>query len=175
VDVRENISIPDGNIENTMENRLKVIRLIRRYTPDVLLIPHPIDRHPDHEHAHTLARESWFYAGLEKIETVWEGQPQQPYRPRALYHYMQWFEFTPSLIIDVSEEFEQRMAVMRAYRSQFYDPANEERETILSTPEFLELIRTRLEYYGDRIGRRYGEPFFSPAAVRVEDLWMLNT
>jgi LmbE family N-acetylglucosaminyl deacetylase len=77
--------------------------------------------------------------------------------------------------VDVSAEFEQRMEAMRAYRSQFFDPASRERQTVLSTPEFLEMTRTRLEYYGDRIGKKYGEPFFSPAPLEVRDLLMLNT
>ena len=174
VAVRENLLLPDGNIENSSENRMKLIRVIRRYRPDVLLIPHAVDRHPDHEHAHCLSRESWFYAGLEKIETTLDGEKQEPYRPRAYYHYMHWFEFVPSFIVDISDEYDQRMEVMKAYKSQFYDPKSQERETILSTPEFLHMIRTRLEYYGDRIGKRYGEPFFSPSSIAVEDLLTLH-
>jgi bacillithiol biosynthesis deacetylase BshB1 len=172
--VRENLGLPDGNIDNTIDNRAKLIAVIRKYRPDVLLLPHPIDRHPDHEHAHLLARESWFYSGLEKITTHVMGKAQEPWRPRAYYHFMQWFEFSPSFIVDVSEEYERRMEAVRAFRSQFFDAENRERSTILSTPEFMEMIRTRLEYYGDRIGKQYGEPFFSPAPIAVEDLVNLN-
>ncbi len=173
--VRENARIPDGNIENSHENRLKVIRVIRKYRPDVLLIPHPIDRHPDHEHAHTLAREAWFYAGLEKVEVREGSKLLEPFRPRAYYHFMQWFEFKPSFIVDVTPYYDQRLQAVRAFRSQFFDPESNERETVLSTPEFMEMVRTRLEYYGQRIGRTYGEPFFSPVPLAVPDLWSLNT
>ena len=175
VALRENLKLPDGNIEPTMEHRLKLVHVIRRLKPDVLLFPYHVDRHPDHERSHVLCREAWFSAGLQKVKTSVRGKSQDPFRPRAYYHYMQWFEFVPSFIVDVTEEFDQRMETMRAYRSQFHDPASREPGTILSTPEFLEMVRTRLEYYGDRIGRKYGEPFYSPALPEVKDLFTLNT
>jgi LmbE family N-acetylglucosaminyl deacetylase len=134
-----------------------------------------VDRHPDHEHAHILCRESWFYAGLQRIETVRDGRVQNPFRPRAYYHFMQWYEFTPSFIVDITDEFERRMALVKAYKSQFYDPENSDRETVLSTPQFLEMLRTRHEYYGDKIGRKYGEPFLSPTAITIDDIVTLNT
>jgi len=174
VHAREILGMPDGNLETTLDNRLKIVRIIRKYQPDVLLIPYPVDRHPDHEHAHTLSREAWFAAGLAKVETSLDGTPQEPFRPRAYYYYMQWFEFQPSFIVDISEEFEQRMDCVRAFKSQFYDPDSNERQTILSTPEFLEMLRTRMAYYGDKIGKKYGEPFYSVAALNVPDLFTLN-
>ena len=174
VHVRESLGMPDGNLETTFENRLKIVRVIRQYRPDVLLFPYAVDRHPDHEHAHTLCREAWFAAGLAKIETELQGTPQEPFRPRAYYHFMQWFEFQPSFIVDITEEYEQRMDCVRAFKSQFYNPESTEPQTILSTPEFLEMLRTRMAYYGDRIGKKYGEPFYSVAAVNVPDLFTLN-
>jgi bacillithiol biosynthesis deacetylase BshB1 len=171
---RENAGIPDGNIENTPENRLRVIRTIRKYRPEILLIPHPVDRHPDHANAHVLAREAWFFSGLARIASDINGKAQEPYRPRAYFHFMQWFEFEPSFIVDVSAVYEKRMQAVRAFRSQFHDPESTERETILSTPEFMEMVRTRLEYYGDRIGKKYGEPFFSPAPLCVSDILAVN-
>ena len=174
VSVRENLAIPDGHIENSPENREKLIRIIRRYRPAVLLIPYHADRHPDHEHAHVLAREAWFYAGLSRIETQWESHAQDPFRPRAYYCYMQWFEFPPTFIVDVTAEYEQRMKTVRAFKSQFYDPESQERQTVLSTPEFLLTVSTRLAYYGDKIGKKYGEPFFAPIVPRVDDICALN-
>ena len=174
VALRESLGIPDGGIENTAENRLKLIQAIRTYTPEILLFPYSTDRHPDHEHAHVLCRESWFYAGLEKIVTLKNDTKQHPFRPRNYYNYMQWFEFVPSFIVDITAEFEQRMDAVKAFASQFYDPNSNERETVLSKPEFMEMIRTRLEYYGDRIGRKYGEPFFSPSEIGVTDLYSLG-
>jgi N-acetylglucosamine malate deacetylase 1 len=174
VSVRANLKIPDGNIENTVENRARLIEVIREFRPDVLLFPYPTDRHPDHEHTHILCREAWFSAGLEKVVTKRDSVRQEPHRPRNYYHYMQWHEFVPTFIVDVTEEFEARMALVRAYKSQFHDPDSQERQTVLSTPEFLEMLTTRMRYYGDKIGRRYGEAFYSPLPISVRDLWSLH-
>jgi bacillithiol biosynthesis deacetylase BshB1 len=175
VHYRTNLLIGDGNIEKTQDNVLRLVRVLRAVRPQVLLIPHSTDRHPDHETAHALCRKAWFDSGLRRIETTLDGAPQEAFRPRALYHYMQWHEFTPSFIVDVSETYETRVAAMRAYRSQFYDPENNEPGTVLSSPEFTDTIRTRLEYYGDKIGTKYGEPFLSPAPIAIGDIFTLNT
>jgi N-acetylglucosamine malate deacetylase 1 len=175
IHARESLGIPDGNIEMTQENILKLVQVIREFKPDVLLIPHSPDRHPDHEHAHSLCKKAWFAAGLRRVETMYQGKPQFPHRPRAYYHFMQWFEFPPSFIVDVTETYDQRMDAMRAFRSQFFDPDSTEPQTILSTPEFIEMINTRLSYYGDKIERKYGEAFFSPSAIMINDPVSLNT
>ena len=175
VQVRESLCIPDGNIENSVENRLQLIRMIRRYRPEVLLFPFHTDRHPDHANGHILCREAWFYSGLEKIETLDLNVRQEPHRPRNYYNYMQWFEFIPSFIVDISGEYDQRMEAVRSFKSQFHDPSSQERETALSTPEFMEMLRTRLEYYGDRISKKYGEPFFSPSYIGIADLYLLGS
>lgn len=174
VEVRENLRIKDGSIEINQANKLQLVQFIRKYRPDILLIPHWLERHPDHEHAHHLCREAWFYSGLEKIETRENGVLQEPYRPRSYFHFMQAYEFIPSFIVDISDEFEQRMDAVRAFKSQFYDPHNNERETFLSTPEFMEMLRTRFEYFGDRIGRKYGEPFFSVNMIGIADPFVLT-
>ncbi len=174
IHARENLSLRDGDIEVSMANRLKLIGVLRKYRPEILLIPHWLERHPDHEHAHALCREAWFYSGLEKIETIADGKRQESFRPRRYYHFMQTYEFTPSFIVDISDVYELRIEAMRIFKSQFYDPNNTTRETFLSNPEFLEMLRTRFEYYGDRIGTKYGEPFYSVNMVGVSDLFSLT-
>jgi bacillithiol biosynthesis deacetylase BshB1 len=168
VHVRDNLKLQDGNIEINKDNKLQLVQMLRRYKPELLLIPHWLERHPDHEHAHSLSREAWFYAGLEKIETTFLGVIQEPHRPRAFYHFMQTYEFAPSFVVDISDEFEQRMEAVRAYKSQFHNPESDERETLLSSPEFLDSLAARFEYYGDRIGRKYGEPFYSVNLVGID-------
>ncbi len=175
IHVRENLALRDGNIEVNQATRLQVIQIIRKYKPELLLIPHWLERHPDHEHAHTLSREAWFYSGLQKIKTVFEGVQQEPFRPRSYYHFMQTYEFVPSFVVDITDEYEQRMEALRAYRSQFYDPQSEERETFLSTPEFMEMLRTRFEYFGDRVGRKYGEPFYSINMIGIDSPFNLSS
>ncbi len=171
---RENLCLQDGNIESNETTKLQLIHIIRRYRPELLLIPHWLERHPDHEHAHQLCRQAWFYSGLEKIETRENGVLQEPYRPRSYFHFMQSYEFIPSFIVDISDEYETRMDAVRAFKSQFYDPKSKERDTFLSSPDFMEMLRTRFEYFGDRIGRKYGEPFYSVNMIGITDPFVLT-
>jgi len=174
IEVRESLGLPDGSIEVNMVNRLKLIQLIRKYQPEVLLFPHWHERHPDHEKAHSLCREAWFYAGLSKIETKQDGVSQHPFRPRKYYHYMQTYEFVPSFIVDITEVYDLRVEAVRAFKSQFFSAEESEPETFLSSPEFLEMLRTRFEYYGNRIGTKYGEPFYSVNMVGIADIFSLT-
>jgi N-acetylglucosamine malate deacetylase 1 len=173
VTLRENLGLPDGNIEVNERNRAKLIRVIRRYRPEILLIHHWLERHPDHEHAHRLAREAWFYAGLQRLETSDRGRKQAPHRPGRFFSFMPSFEFAPTFVVDVSDEFPQRMEAVRAFRSQFYDPKSKERETVLSSPGFFKRLEVRLAYFGDRVGVKYAEPFFGVDMVKVDDLFSL--
>jgi bacillithiol biosynthesis deacetylase BshB1 len=170
VHVRIGLEMADGNIEINPANREKLIRIIRKYRPRTMLFPPAFERHPDHEHAHRLCREAWFYAGLEKIETTLDGARQLPHRPGRCFTYMMSSEFTPSFVVDISAEFTRRMDAMKAFRSQFHNPSSPERETFLSRPEFLRLVESRLEYYGHRIGVRYGEPFLALEIMGVSGL-----
>ncbi len=171
--LRENLGLPDGNIPVDQKSILKLIRVIRRLRPEVLLLPHWFERHPDHEHAHRLAREAWFYAGLERIVTTDRGRTQTPHRPGRYYCFMQSYDFPPTFVVDVTSEFERRMEAVRAFRSQFYNPESTERETVLSSPDFFRKLEARLAYFGDRAGVKYAEPFFGVDMVRVDDLFSL--
>ncbi len=171
--VRENLGIPDGNIEINQTNRLKVIKVIRKYKPTILIMPYWMERHPDHEHAGILSREAWFYAGLQKIRTKENGKLQEPYRPKIQLHYMQAYEFVPSFIVDVTDIFEIRMQAIKAFRSQFFDPNSQERETFISRPDFFEAIEARARRFGFQIGVRFGEPFYSIQPVGLGDLFSL--
>lgn len=168
--VRRNLHIADGGIEMTTANLHKVISLIRELKPSILIIPHSFDRHPDHMHAHQLCREAWFYAGLAKIKTTHDGKEQQPHRPDNWFEFMQWYEFQPAFIVDVSDTWETKMQAVRAHASQFFDPKSKDPETKLSRPDFLELVEIRGRAYGRKIGVTYGEPFFSPAPIGIADL-----
>lgn len=170
VATRRNLKIPDGNIQVNEANLKKVISLIRELRPKLLLIPHSVERHPDHIHTHQLCKEAWFYSGLAKIKTN-----QPPHRPDIYFEYMQWYEFAPTFILDISETYDLKVKSIRAHVSQFHNPESKEPETKLSQPQFLEIIETRALYYGQRIGIKYGEPFFSYALVGVKDLFHIVT
>jgi bacillithiol biosynthesis deacetylase BshB1 len=164
---RRNLGISDGNIEVNRKNLLKVVSLIRELRPRILLIPHFHERHPDHVHTHYLCKEAWFYAGLRKIRTTLGGSTQHPHRPDVYFHFMQKFEFQPTFVVDVSDFFEIRMQSIRAHASQFHDPTSVDPETVLSKPNFLDDIRSRALYFGQTIGVKYGEPFYSPVPIGV--------
>jgi len=172
--VRENLSLPDGNIEMHQKNILKLVSVYRKYRPKCILIPHYEERHPDHVHAHYLAKEAWFYSGLRKMKTKFRGKDQEPWRPLAMFHYMQWYEFVPSFVIDITDVYETRLASIKAHRSQFHDPASKDPQTILSHPSFLKFIEARAITHGMRIGVAYAEPFYSIGPVGVADILELK-
>lgn len=176
LEVRKNLGMMDGSIENTREHQLQIIRVVRAYRPHIALVGSLECRHPDHGAAARLCVDALFYAGLRKIETRGEdGRTQEPYRPHHVLHYMQAIEFEPTFVVDVGDVWEERMEAMRAYRSQFYnpqyEPGEEEPETFVSNEGFFRWIEARARTYGYRIGAEYGEPFlYRHGPVGVRDL-----
>lgn len=177
VAARENLGLSDGDIRNTEENRLGVIRMLRKYRPRIVLVNPPDDRHPDHGTASRLVTEAAFYSGLRKILTtdLETDEPQEPFRPRHVLYYMQAVEFEPTFVVDVTPVWERRMEVIRAFKSQFHNPdytAGEgEPETFISAPAFLEFIEARARAYGYRAGFTYGEPLlYHHGPVPIFDL-----
>ncbi len=171
---RYNLELPDGNIEVNRKNILKIVTLIREVRPALLIIPYGIERHPDHVHTHLLCKEGWYYSGLEKLKTTYRGKEQKRHRPHHYFEFIQWYEFEPSFIVDISDTFEIKMNAVRAHASQFYNPQSKEPETKLSRPDFLEIIETRCRYYGSKIGVKYGEPFISPFSLGIDNLFTLK-
>lgn len=160
---RLTLGLPDGRIGTDAEHRLVLIRLIRELRPRVVLAPYWENRHPDHAAAGALAREACFFAGSGRIG---EGRP---HRPRHLYHYMLHHPFAPSFVVDVSAVWEQKLAALAAYRSQFVadvpgDP------TELSTGSFLRVVEARAIVHGAMIGTGYGEPFVAAGPLGVSTL-----
>ncbi|MGA2622661.1 MAG: bacillithiol biosynthesis deacetylase BshB1 [Bacteroidota bacterium] len=172
--VRENLHLPDGGIETSRKNILKLVTVLRKYRPQILLIPHSSERHPDHVRAHHLCCEAWYYSGLQKIETKLGGKKQAPWRPKKYFHFMQWHTFTPAFIVDISNSYQTRVESILAYKSQFYDPASREPRTVLSEKSFLDMLDTRAKYYGQLIGVQYGEPFYSVEAIGVGNIFHLK-
>jgi N-acetylglucosamine malate deacetylase 1 len=157
--VRENLGFADGFFKNDEEHQRAVISVIRKYQPDVLLANAIYDRHSDHGRAAQLATDSCFLAGLAKIETMSDGKVQAPWRPKALYHYVQSQFIEPNFIVDISDFWDSKVASYMAYKSQVFDPNSQEPHTYISSPQFLKLIESRAVEFGHAIGVKYGEGY----------------
>ncbi len=170
VHVFETLDFQDGFFQNDNENRLKLIRFLRKYQPDILLTNALDDRHPDHGRAGWLSEEAAFLSGLAKIETEFEGVQQQAWRPKAVYQYIQFYYHQPDVVVDISPFWEKKIAAVKAYKSQFYNPDSKEPETVISSPEFLEFIKARATEFGLSIGVRYGEGFTARRTIGASSL-----
>lgn len=171
---RINLAIPDGNIQNNAANRLKIIRILRQYSPEIIFFPHFYDRHPDHFHTHQLVKEAAYYSGLQKIKTNLNGKTQKAYRPKRNFYYMQTYTFEPGFIVDISGAFEMKMDAISCYKSQFYNPGNKEPNTFISEKKFLEYIYARAKYYGFQAGVDFGEPFFMEEKIKLTSKDLFN-
>lgn len=165
---RINLGIPDGNIQHSKENLLSVVRVIRKYTPQIIFAPYFRDRHPDHQDASVLIKEAMFTSGLPKIKTIENRIVLQAYRPAKLFYYMQTYTFEPTFIVDITNTFEQKMKAIKAFKSQFFDPNSKEPETFISKPEFFNYLISRAQFYGFQIGKQYGEPFYCEEKIEYD-------
>ena len=159
VKVRENLGLSDGFFQNTKEAQLAVIRMIRKYRPEVVLCNAVEDRHIDHGKGSKLSSDACFLSGLRRIETELDGESQQAWRPRHVYHYIQWKELEPDFVVDVSGYMDKKLDAVFAYRSQFYDENSNEPETPISSKNATESLRYRNRNLGRLIGTEYGEGF----------------
>jgi bacillithiol biosynthesis deacetylase BshB1 len=169
--VRENLNLPDGFVDNSPANRMKVIEAIRRFRPQVILLPYEEDRHPDHKACGTLVRECCFLSGLIKLKTAFP-----PHKPVQIFHYFLAWEFKFSFIVDITQDFAVKMEAINCFTSQFINIKDDNLSgALLSRADFLEFIENRARYYGNRIGVKYGEPFYSPGILQTDDLLKLKT
>ncbi|MBO9571492.1 MAG: bacillithiol biosynthesis deacetylase BshB1 [Chitinophagaceae bacterium] len=171
--VRENLKMRDGFFENDEENRLKLIRAIRKYQPEAIFANALDDRHPDHGRAGHLISDACFLSGLVKVETVGDdGKPQEKWRPRYILHYIQDWYHEPDLLIDISDVFEQKMKSIEAYSTQFHvsGQSQEGLQTYISTPDFLDSVVARARMLGKRIGVKYAEGFTCEKKIGIRNL-----
>jgi N-acetylglucosamine malate deacetylase 1 len=159
VKVRENARMADGFFRHDEEHQKQLISYIRHYRPEIVIANALEDRHPDHTRGGRLIADACFYSGLQKIDTVFQGEAQKPWRPRRVYHMIQDRLLTPSFIVDISATFEKKMEAIRCYTSQFHNPVSNEPATYIATPVFLDQITYRDSIMGKRIGTQYGEGF----------------
>jgi len=171
---RENIGLPDGFFQNTQPYQLRVIEIIRKYRPEIIITNAFHDRHPDHGRASELVEASVFLSGLRKIETLLEGRLQQEWRPRLLLHFIQDNYIKPDIVVDVTAHWDKKIESIQAFGSQFFNPEwNEEPQTYISTPEFIQVVEARAREYGKTIGVKYAEGFTCRKILGVNSLFDL--
>lgn len=171
---RENLKFKDAFFENDEPHRLEVIRMIRKYQPEIVLSNALHDRHPDHKRAGDLSNDAVFLSGLLKIETFDEGVAQQPWRPRLLLQYVQDTYIQPDVIVDITPYMETKLESIRAFKTQFFNPEVDGPETYISSPEFFESAIGRAREFGKSIGATFGEGFTSRKLLGVDNLFDLR-
>lgn len=166
LDIRENLGLADGFFKNDEEHQRKVITVIRKYQPDIILCNAPEDRHPDHGRSARLVEDAGFLSGLRKIET-WdeEGKLQDAWKPKYVFNYIQDRYLQPDFVMDISDVMEQKIESIKAFSTQFYNPGLNEPETYISTPDFLDSVIYRSKMMGKMIGVKYAEGFVGKKTI----------
>jgi bacillithiol biosynthesis deacetylase BshB1 len=171
---RENLGFKDIYFKDDEAHQLELIKVIRKYQPNIVLANAVTDRHPDHGKGASLATNACFMSGLIKIETDLGGVVQQAWRPKFVYHYIQNNYIEPDFIVDISAHWDTKVASIMAFKSQFYDPSSKEPSSFISSPEFLPFVESRSRELGHRIMVKYGEGFTVERFIGVKDLFDLK-
>ena len=159
VSFRTQLNLKDCFFENNEENQKKIIEIIRKHQPEIILCNAISDRHPDHGRASKLVSDASFYSGLIKIETHSDNKIQQAWRPKAVYHYIQDQYIHPDFVIDISDFIDIKHKAIMAYSSQFYNPSSNEPETPISSKHFIESVNSKMSILGRDIGVKFAEGF----------------
>lgn len=170
VTIRENLRMRDGFFVNDEKHQLEVIKMIRKYRPEIVICNAVDDRHIDHGKGSKLVSDSCFLSGLRKIETELEGEKQEQWRPKLVYHYIQWKNLTPDFVVDVTGFMDKKVESLMAYKSQFYDPNSTEPVTPIATKNFKESILYRAADLGRLINTEYAEGFTVERYLAVNSL-----
>lgn len=165
VHTRENLGMRDGFFQNSEENKLKIIQIIRKYQPEILICGAPQDRHPDHGRATQLIREAAFLSGLKSIDTK-----QEAWRPKRIFMFIQWQPLQPDFVINISGYLDTKIASCMAYESQFFDPNSKEPATAISSENFKESITYRAKDFGRLIWKDAAEGFIADSLLGVESM-----
>lgn len=176
--LRENLQMPDGFIQNSTENQIKIIQAIRKYQPEIILANAISDRHPDHGKSAKLVSDAAFLSGLLKIETTdADGNDQKLWRPSYVFHYIQDEYINPDFLIDISNYHDKKLDAIMCYKTQFFNPNSNEPKTYISSNQFLETIKGRAQILGKRIGVAYAEGFTSAKMIGFTnfDAFIKNT
>jgi N-acetylglucosamine malate deacetylase 1 len=172
--IRENLNLGDGFFSNTKEAQLEVIKMLRKYRPEVVIANALHDRHPDHGKGADLLRDACFYSGLAKIESHLAGEKQEAWRPKALYFYIQDRYIEPDFVVDITQQWEQKLAAIKAYKTQFYQQEMSGPQTYISSPSFLNFVEARAREMGHKIGVDFGEGFCAEKKIGVDSIFDLK-
>jgi bacillithiol biosynthesis deacetylase BshB1 len=170
---RENVGFKDVFFKNDETHQLKLVEMIRKYQPEIVIANAISDRHPDHGKGSSLATQACFMSGLRKIETYFEGTNQSPWRPKVVYHYIQNNFINPDFVVDITPYWQIKIDSIMAFRSQFYDPNSKEPTSFISDPDFIPFIEARAREYGHKIMVKYGEGFTVERIPGVTDIFNL--
>lgn len=176
VEVRDNMEFADGFFANDKQHQLEIIKMIRKYRPEVVLCNAIDDRHIDHGKGSQLVSDACFLSGLLKIDTKIEDEDgwQEPWRPKHVYHYIQWKNIEPDFVVDVSGYIDAKMEAVLAYKTQFYDAKSKEPETPISSKNFTDSVEYRARDLGRLIGVAHGEGFTVERYVAVDSVFDLK-
>ena len=170
VKFRENLSLADGFFTNDKKNQLALIKLLRKYKPDIVLCNAVEDRHIDHAKGSKLVSDACFLSGLRKVETSIGNELQQAWRPKHVYHYIQWNNLEPDFVVDVTGFIDKKISAIKAYSSQFYDPNSKEPASPITSKNFFDSIDYRARDLGRLINKEYAEGFTVERYVAVDQL-----
>ncbi|MGL3000626.1 bacillithiol biosynthesis deacetylase BshB1 [Flavobacterium sp. RSSB_23] len=170
VSVRENLAFRDGFFVNDEAHQLEIIKMIRKYQPEIVLCNAVDDRHIDHPKGSQLVSDACFLSGLIRIATSLDSEEQKAWRPKVVYHYMQWKNIVPDFVVDITGYVEQKTAAILAYSSQFYDPNSKEPESPISSKNFLESLNYRSRDLGRLTGLEHAEGFTAERYLAVNSL-----
>ncbi|MEP6261740.1 MAG: bacillithiol biosynthesis deacetylase BshB1 [Gillisia sp.] len=173
VSMRTNLKFSDGFFENNREHQMEIIKVLRKYQPEIVFCNAVDDRHIDHGRGAKLVRDACFLSGLIKIETTWEGKRQDAWRPKNVYHYIQWKNLEPDIVVDISGFMDKKLESVLAYKTQFFDKNSLEPNTPISSDNFLDSITYRARDLGRLIGTDHAEGFTVeryPAVNSIFDL-----
>ena len=166
---RENLKMKDGFLNNSEEYQIEIVKMIRKYQPEIILANAIDDRHPDHAKAAKLVSDACFLSGLVKIETSLNGEDQKAWRPKQVYHYIQWKNITPDFVVDISDFMDKKIEACLAYKTQFYDPNSSEPMTPIATKDFLESLTYRAQDLGRLSGVTYAEGFTTEKLMALKN------
>jgi len=170
LELRENLNFKDGFFQNNESNQIEIIKVIRKYRPEIVLCNAEDDRHIDHPKAAELVSSACFLSGLRKIETIDNGKNQLEWRPKNVYHYIQWKNSSPDFLVDISGFISIKLEAIKAYSSQFYDPNSNEPETPISSRNFIDNVINRSADLGRLINVEHAEGFTSKKSLGINTL-----